>query len=231
MEGTEALGEPTNDVSRLREAFASASKTARPGPDCPEPARLWAAAVGELSASKRRELVDHTSTCPACAEAWRLARELAPQGESEAEGWLGSLFGLGRSWNYATFAGAAAAVLVSVAIVTVVGGRLGKPVPPEYRDSRPVPIRSLLPADEPVARDHALLRWSPGPPGSRYQVTVTSEDLRPVAAGSDLEATELLVPAGKLASLPAGAKLLWQVEARGPDGTRVRSDTFIVRLE
>ena len=230
------MGEPKNDVSRLREAFASVSRGARPGADCPDPQRLWAAATGELRAWSRRQVVDHTSTCAACAEAWRLARELAPEPVAYAasEPWssrIGSLLGLPWSWNVATLAGAAAAVVLSVAVTSLYFGPSSRSRPGEYRDPGRAPLRSLLPEGQALSRENALLRWSAGQPGSRYHVTVTAEDLRPIAAVRDLEVAQFPIPAERLSALPAGAKLLWQVEARLPDGGRVRSDTFVVRLQ
>ena len=40
-----------------------------------------------------------------------------------------------------------------------------------------------------------------------------------------------VVPPEKLVSVPAGAKLLWRVEAVTPDGARAGSATFVSRLE
>jgi len=66
------------ELDRLRRAFASLEGRA-PGPGCPEPERLWSAARGELPAEVVRPLVRHLVECGACAEAWRLAREVEPR--------------------------------------------------------------------------------------------------------------------------------------------------------
>ena len=75
-----------------------------------------------------------------------------------------------------------------------------------------------------------MLRWSPGPEGSTYRVTATTEDLRPVLLVQALTEARLQVPAEQLARLAAGDRLVGQGEAHWPDGSLVRSDTFIVRL-
>jgi len=286
MGRSERGGEPADDARRLREAFSALSERARPREDCPEPDHLWAAVRGELPARVRRELVNHISTCAACAEAWRLARELAPAPAVDAvaerrPSWLGPLSGIRWSWSYATLAGAAAAVLISVAIAPHFMGPgpqgppglrapLVMPSPPGLRapvilpspgtsDARlpklsqppqvrrrelPVPESvpdsaadhsvegavpgGLVPGEEPVA--DLPLKWIPGPEGSLYHVTVTTEDLRPFFSARDLKVPRLLIPADKLAGLPAGTKLLWQVETQLPGDTRVRSETFVVRI-
>jgi len=239
MGGTDRSGQPVDEIARLRDAFASASAHAHPGADCPGPEQLWAAVTGELPTRLRRKLVDHVSTCPACAEAWRLARELAPAAEfgGAAEPWTGrlaSILGLPWSWNRAVLAGAAAAVVLSAA-VTVRFMAPGPAAPleptPPYRNPNLVRIQSLLPPGEPLSREQPLLRWSAGPEGSEYAVTVTTEDLRQVVSVRALKAAQLRIPTARLAGLPPGTKLLWQVETRLPDAELIRSGTFIVPLQ
>lgn len=61
-------------LERLRHAFAK--DTAPAGADCPSPDRIWEAMGGDLDPADVAIVVDHVSSCGACAEAWRLAREL-----------------------------------------------------------------------------------------------------------------------------------------------------------
>ena len=61
-------------LDSLRDAFAA--DTAPAGTECPSPGRIWDAIRGELDPADAAMLVDHVASCGACAEAWRLAREL-----------------------------------------------------------------------------------------------------------------------------------------------------------
>jgi hypothetical protein len=91
-------------------------------------------------------------------------------------------------------------------------------------------VRSLVP-DAPVPRQHFALRWSDAGQGARYSLTVTTADLAPVFSRTGLLETEALVPEEALAKLPAGAELVWTVEALLPDGTRLSSPAFVARLK
>jgi hypothetical protein len=51
-----------------------------------------------------------------------------------------------------------------------------------------------------------------------------------LARARGLTAGEYLVPRGKLAPIPAGGKIVWQVEAVLPDGETVKSQTFLATL-
>ena len=92
-------------------------------------------------------------------------------------------------------------------------------------------IRALIPEDRPLPRDDFVLRWSPGPEGSIYAVTLTTESFQPVDAGEGLSDPERPVQEDRLVGLDSGARLLWRVEALLPDGRKVQSDTFFVLLE
>ncbi len=210
------------DLERLRRAWASLSDGAVQAESCPDPDRWWRAVRGELPPEATRGLVAHTLTCGACAEDWRLAREAAmtlPLPDAPA---------LPRPWSEglgALFAGAAAAAAVVVATT------VARPRPSAYREADAVVVRSRIPEGRPLPRSQCTLRWSPGPAGSHYALRVATEDLTLVAVARGLEVTEYRVPETALAALPAGAKLLWQVEAQSPDGTRLSSMTFVTRIE
>lgn len=64
------------ELDRMRQAFAGDTAA---GADCPPAPRLWEAVHGELDPAEAAVVVDHLSSCGACAEAWRLAREIAPE--------------------------------------------------------------------------------------------------------------------------------------------------------
>ena len=74
------------------------------------------------------------------------------------------------------------------------------------------------------------LRWTPAPAGSRYDVRVTTEDLRVIATANDLVAAEFALEPGQLAGLVPGSRVLWQVDAVLPGGARVSSPTFVVTV-
>lgn len=210
------------DLDRLRRAWASLSDGAVPTESCPEPDSLWAAARGELAPEVTRGLVEHTLTCGACAEAWRLAREVG--GTLPLLEALDPALGRPRWVGFGTLLAAAAAALV---VATTLAR---SPLSP-YRGVGAVVVRSWIPEGRTLSRSQCTLRWSPGPAGSHYDLRVATEDLTIVAVVRGLEATEYRVPAGALAPLPAGAKLLWQVEALSPDGTRLSSTTFVTQIE
>ncbi len=211
----------TDDTEKLREAFASLSETARPTDDCPEPERLWSAAQGEETPGETRELIDHTSSCPACAEAWRLAAHLSDDVPSvqrtRPRTW----------WRVAAAAAVAVGVLGLLRLADLPTGK------PGYRDAGDNAVVAATGEDVPLPRDAFVLRWDLETPadGTRYDVRVTTEDLRVLAEARGLETPSYQVAAAALAQLPAGSRVFWQVEASLADGDRLTSKTFFVRLE
>jgi hypothetical protein len=204
----------------LAAAFRARARSADRA-DCPAPERLWAALGGELSLDERRDVIDHTAACASCAEDWRLAMELRPE-PVPADRHPPSR----RAW--ARLAVAASLLLATGAGVVL--WRTGEPEPPRYRGADQAAIRSLVPEAEPLPRDRCRLAWSFDPAGARYDLQVTTESLQVVAQAEGLAEPSFRVPAGALASLPAGTRLLWRVEAALPDGSRVGSPTFVAEL-
>lgn len=205
---------------RLRRAFASLEGRA-PGPGCPEPERLWAAARGELPAEVVRPLVLHLVECGACAEAWRLAREVEPRAVDARPA------AARPSW---TFWGALAAGMTLALAASVVLHQPSERTP-GFREGTRIDIRSLVPESDSLPRARCVLRWSPGPEGTTYNLQVATEGLEKISEARGLTAAAYEVPPPALASLPSGAKLLWRVEAVAPDGARVTSATFVSRVE
>jgi hypothetical protein len=74
------------------------------------------------------------------------------------------------------------------------------------------------------------LRWQ-APEGARFDVRVTTEDLRVLDTASGLTIPEHTVPAEMLEGLDSGAKVFWQVEATLPDGSTIQSGTFITEVK
>jgi hypothetical protein len=225
VQGAPAVtGRQTADES-LRAAFRALGDTARETCSEEDLERIWRAVAGELPAAERRVLVDRMATDPACAEAWRVAEELrrASQGES-----ISSATPLVRSWSRSWLATAAVLVLgVAIGLVSW----LNRPQGDEFRNLPGYVVDSLVPSEAPLAREAFRLRWTPGPQGARYQVRVTTDDLRVLATADDLTVPELLVERERLTSLSPGARVLWQVDVVLPNGERVSSQTFVVRVQ
>ena len=205
---------------RLRAAF-QARRTTATHESCPAAAELWSAVRGEGTLESRRALIDHTSACGACAEAWRLAKDVSRDLASARRPWQRS---------FAPLAAAAALVLA------LGGGVWLYWVPrnveaPVFRGGEAPVIRSLVREDEALPRRDFRLRWSSGPDGSRYDVRVTTESLQVLAGGQRLAEPSFLGPESALAALPKDSRILWRVEVTLPDGERVASPTFVTRLE
>jgi hypothetical protein len=207
----------------LRAAFTALGDDAAPGVDCPDPARLWDGAHGALDAADRDALLDHVAGCGACIEAWRLARAVAGDDVALPESAAPSR---ARWWVAGGAAVAAAAALV---VWSRAGGDADAPHPPTFRGETS-PIASAIGDREVLPRDAFTLRWQPVGPDARYRVIVMTEALDPIHDATVVGAPELTVPAAQLASVAAGATLLWRVEASPPGAAPVRSATFLVRL-
>jgi hypothetical protein len=203
-------------VEALRAAMAADLSG---GAGCPPSERIWAAALGELSSDEAMALLDHSGSCGACAAAFRLARELAAEAAPAP-----AVVPIGRT-RWAALAGGLA-IAASLAVVVLLRTR---PVEPIWRGDAGVAVRSLL-SDEPQPRAALILRWS-GPPGARYGVTLTTNDLRKLFRASGLERSEVRVPPSALEGVGPGAELIWQVEVTLPDGARSASPAFLLRLQ
>jgi hypothetical protein len=208
----------------LRDAFAAAAEEAPPAAGCPDPDRLWAGARGELDPEDAGALVRHTATCPACAEAWRLARELPPPADVVD-------LAAARPRRRGTVWFAASAVLAAAAAVLLYlrfrGG--GGDERSEYRGGAPE-IRLLVAPGTELARDQVVLRWAPAGEGARYDVHLLTAELQPLDRALDIGTTSHPVPAARLSAVPPGAELYWRVEAVLPGGRRLASPTGRIRL-
>jgi hypothetical protein len=125
---------------------------------------------------------------------------------------------------------AAAGVLIAVSIGLVI--QLSPPtVEDTFRDSDRYAVDSLVTSDTALPRDAFRLRWTPGPEGSRYHVRVTTQDLTVLTTASDLLTPELVVASDRLATLPSGSQVFWQVDVVLPEGNTVSSQTFVVTVQ
>lgn len=220
---------PPSLAPDLLAAFADADvRTSGP---CPPADEIWAAARGEGDAAGARQVALHVAECGACTVAWRLAVEVArvtPPADLDRR----TESTPSSRWRRIASVGAAAALAAGLAGLFVIDARRfpARPDVGVYRAAAPAEVRSLLPDGAVLPRSEVHLRWTAGPEGSRYIVRVFTEDLTSVAEAGDLAAPEYLVPESRLAGLPAGARLLWQVTVVPPEGDRFTSPTFAVRL-
>lgn len=215
------------ELERLRRHYAKLEEDASPTTDCPDPEELWAvAAEGRTGAG---DTIDHLLGCPACREAWRLARQLMTAPAVPATRATRSRM-FSMRWAGLALAAAATAVLGIVAVQMF----LSRPLEPvsEFRDGAEQAIRSLVPpGGQGLPRSAFTLSWTPGAAGALYSVQVTTRDLRPVAGAFKLQTRRFTIPEQSLEDLAAGTALLWQVESLLPDGTRISSPTFVTELQ
>ncbi len=212
----------------LRTAFTSFGEVTPGAGDCPPAERIWMAVRGELPPRDIKPIVLHTSVCGACAEAWRIAHGAASEVQVVR---APDRPGAWRSvWVWGP--GLAAAALLLIGLVVDGPFDLSDRGPStQYRDSATTGIRSLLPDNAELDRNELVLRWSPGPEGSRYNIKVLTEDLTIVSQSFSLPTSEYTIPVTAVSSLPSGTRLLWQVEAVGKDQPRQSSPTYTVRLQ
>jgi hypothetical protein len=209
----------------LRDAFASMAEVAGEGEDCPRSEDLWESARGRLGRREQEGVILHLGECTACATAWRLARDLQ-EGETPAVLRVAPARWFSRAWVPL----AAAAVIVAAIGLTVQFRSPEREAASAYRAQERDWIRPLA-VEGPLPRDRCLLRWTPGPAGTVYEVRVTTEDLEPVARGRGLDQAEYLVPPTALDRVPRGGKILWQVTAHLPDDSRVDSRSFTYEVQ
>jgi hypothetical protein len=223
-EGDATVTDRDQADEKLREAFQSLGATSREAPSPADLDQVWRALSGELPASERRELVERMASDPGLAESWRIAQELQRETPKKSAAGTARDVRFWRSW-----VAAAAVLLVAVAAGIVV--QLWQPSGGDtFRSSGRYVVESLVPPDATLPRDAFRLRWTPGPEGSRYQVRVTTDDLRVLTSVSDVTAPELLVGTDVLSSVASGARVFWQVDVTLPDGYTVQSQTFVVRV-
>jgi hypothetical protein len=207
----------------LRAAWSSAGGVADDARDCPSTERLRDSVRDALPREDNEAVVLHLGACPACAAAWRAARELFPD-ETSATPHPREL-----PWPLALAAG--------LAIAFVVGGMVSRYLPPRttqapaFRTQEEEAIRSELPADRPVSRSDCVLRWSAGPAGTTWDVVVTDSTLRPLERAWRLESPELRLDEDALQDVSEGEDILWRVTAWLPDGRQQRSKTFRTRVK
>ncbi len=221
------MTEDRDDVERLRRAFAEPGPAPDPE-DCPSPETIWEAVRGELPADEVRALVEHTATCPACAEDWRIAAAF----EEESRAWQPEEAPEERpkiAWRRMWIAAAAALVLTVLGLQT--RNWIGEDQPPVYRNEGGAAITTRVPEGTTLPRQAFDLKWSPVQGALSYNLLVSTETLQTVTDVQGLTAPQYRIPEAALADLSKGTKLYWHVEAALPEGGRVASRTFSAAVE
>ena len=217
------------NIAQLRAAYALLSENAVPGPDCPAPDSIWEALRGGISARSTAVIVEHTSHCHACAEAWRLGREL--MGEQRVGATPGARAMWSRAPSLGVWASLAAAALVLFAVGIGIFWQSSSQPPDVMRAGTEADIQSLVPETVPLPRAACVLKWSVPAEGARYTIRVGTQDLSPIASARGLAQPAYQVPLRRLEGLPPGATIVWRVEAELPDGRRIASQAFMNRIE
>lgn len=202
------------DLGRFREALAALANE----PDWPDvdSERLFAALHGDMSPEERRVVVDGLIRNPQAAAAWRLARELEPQESTGVSA---------RPWKWMSIA--AMLVILAGAAWLFLPWRSEAPV---FRGGEPRAIASLLPDDVPLSRTQPVLRWTELE-GARYRVRVLTPELELLDETGDLVEPEYRLREDVLGKIPAGGRILWQVEGRVGGTPAVVSLTFSTQVE
>ncbi len=78
--------------------------------------------------------------------------------------------------------------------------------------------------------DGVRFRWRFGPPGSTYDITVTTADMVVVAEARGLKVPEYRVSAAQLKSVTSGAPLLWQAVVHMPEGATLATTWALVSV-
>jgi len=211
---------------RLREAFAAPVGKIVLSEACPADETVWRAAQGELDARALEGVIDHTASCEACAESWRMARAIGHEAGIRKAGRL-------PAYPHRRVVLALGAVAATILIAFLVAPTLDDRLVPgvEFRDPTAVGIESLLDEAKAVSRHGFLLRWTAGPTGTLYTVELADENLAVLVRSEPQEPTEYAVPADVLAGIEAGSTLYWRVEAVLPDATRASSGVFLLHVQ
>jgi hypothetical protein len=210
----------------LRRAFTAPAGGAPRPEDCPPAETLWAAVHGELPVAEIRAVVDHTASCPACAEDWRLAVEV----QRQAPGYSPAVSPPARERRWFRLAPLVAPLAVAAVVVLLAVG-----VPLFRQGDEPVfrgqkPVTSLLHEGQTLPRANCLLRWA-GPADATYEVEVRTLAGRQVALARNLTAPFYQVPVDALAGVRSGSRLEWQVTATPATGPPLSPRTFTFTLQ
>ncbi|MCA9706040.1 MAG: hypothetical protein KDK70_09355 [Myxococcales bacterium] len=208
---------------------------------------LWEAVRGEAEPAQVAALVDRMADDRALAEDWRMARAFAAAADEDAAADEGAGEGKGEPASLPTEVAAdepasrgdylrwgALVALVAAAVLLVLAWPRGGASPYEPDDGRMRGASGGIEAlrgEGPVSAGDAVLQWSEVPGAVRYELHVSTGDLRPRLHERDVRGTSWTLPAEVLREAAKGETLLWRVEAVTADGTRVTSETFALTVQ
>jgi len=216
------------DIARLQNAFSSDDWESHTE-GCPDSGTLWASAAGELKPVENEAILLHLARCAGCASSWRLAREMIMADEAAS----GTVVPIEERkqvsvWRRPALLAAAAMVVIGLGTAALL--HRGQPGPaPVYRQQQEAVTVRALPGTQELHRGACRLRWSGGPEGTRYDLTVTGKDLEILAVVRALTVPEYLLPRE---DIPRSVHtILWRVTAHLPDGRLANSRTFTSTIE
>jgi len=215
-------GAMTRESDWLRSQFQRSEATSVDEP-CPAPEDLWALTRGELPEQSARRIILHSSRCAQCGSALRMALELGERLDPVVA--APNVTPLRRRLAV----GMGVALAIAATIVAVPHLRQSETGIHE-RGGTTDGVRSLVPGT-PRPRSGLVLEWTAYPGAVRYQVTLASADLRVLFQKAGVSGTRVDVPETAVASVPRGARLVWEVEAILPDVRAIKSAAFDLILE
>jgi hypothetical protein len=215
------VGAVNLDDRALQVAWASRTHACPAAEGCPGADRIWGALTGESAAAECRAVIEHVAVCPACAESWRLGLHLSEQRPREARREVSRALSWLRPMS----------VAAGLVLMVVGWWAVRQTSDPVVRTVGDVEIRSVFEDRQALPRSDFVLRWTPGPDGTVYDIEVGTSDLRSLARAYALTEARYRVPDSALAGLPAGTEIAWRVQATLPDGRTVASLTHLNVVE
>lgn len=196
---------------------------------------------GQLDGLDRQTVESHLS-CPLCGLEVRFLRKQLQESNGTMSRDYARPQGVRGSKPYAAAAGRtrgawgldrrdviAAAVCAASALSLfwlIPSQESEQPGAPTYREATGFVIESALPDAITVARDAFVLSWSVNFEAQEYEITVSTDDFNVLVSAKSLKTPEFHVPADRLADVPSGTTLFWNVTAKHHDGRSTRSETF-----
>jgi hypothetical protein len=215
----------SEERARMREALREASADAVPSEDAPSPETIWAAVQGELPRREAEAVFEAAFRDPAAHEELRLA--LAVQDELSSLDDVRPAAGGSRRWRPWLAVGVAAAAAL---VLWVARPSVPPPDTPdaEYRGDQGG-AQSLVEAPS-LPADGFELAWE-AEMGAHYELRLSTDAPALLLRKRGLTESRFIVPASTFDGVPSGTRILWQVDIVRPDNSRIRSATYVVRLE